>query len=81
VTPPPCALSLPEFMQLFTVTEQDGLVGASDPRVRLFWLMASGAGEVLLSDPATKAALDLFVSLTLVSSSRAEVVLAGKHPH
>jgi hypothetical protein len=78
--PTSTALSLPAFMQLFTASERDAVVGSADSRVRLFLLMASGEGQVVLSDPATKAALDLFVSLDLVSSRRVEAVIAGKPP-
>src|SRR5579859_4200261 len=49
VVPPP-PISFLAFMNLFTPTEQAALVNSTDTQVKLFILMASGAGTIDLKN-------------------------------
>ncbi|SEE59346.1 hypothetical protein SAMN05519104_6657 [Rhizobiales bacterium GAS188] len=80
--PAPPAPKLPflQFMALFTASEQTAIVSSSDPKIKIWALMASGAGEVGLSDAPTVAGLAYAVSIGLLTSSRQAQILAGTPP-
>ena len=77
-TPP--QLTFMQFMALFTPTEQVALVNSSDPNVKLLIFQASGNGGVTLADAATIAGVNYLVSVGLLTSARASMVLANT-PH
>jgi hypothetical protein len=48
---PVISLTFLQFMALFTSTEQTAIVNSTDTQVKIFTLMASGAGTIQLSNP------------------------------
>lgn len=74
-TPP--QLTFLQFMALFTPTEQVALVNSSDPNVKLLIFQASGNGGVTLADASVKAGVNYLVSVGLLTSARASMVLAN----
>lgn len=82
-TPPPAPntqVNFLGFLALFTMTEQAAIVGSTDPRIKLFCLMAAGAQYVDLTDPRVVAGTKLLESQNLIGSGRAAEVLAGQAP-
>lgn len=68
------------FLGLFSSTEQTGIVNSTDPRVRLFCLMAAGAAFVDLTDTRVVSGTKLLESLGIIATGRAAQVLAGQAP-
>lgn len=68
------------FLGLFTSIEQAAIVNSTDPRIKLFCLMAAGATTVDLTDPRTVAGTNLLESLGLIAKGRAVQVIAGQAP-
>jgi hypothetical protein len=73
-------LSFLQFMDLFSPPEQAAIVTSADTQVRLFVLMASGAGSLDLANPLVVAGVNYLASTTLVSPSRVAAILAGAPP-
>lgn len=69
-----------QFMALFTPTEQAAIVGSTDPQVKLFTLMASGAGEVDPTNPEVAAGVNYLGQSGLIASARVAQVLALQPP-
>lgn len=68
------------FLALFTATEQAAIVNSTDPRIKLFCLMAAGASIVDLADLRTVAGTQELETLGLIGKGRAKQVLAGQAP-
>jgi hypothetical protein len=79
VVPPP-PISFLAFMNLFTPTEQATLVNSTDTQVKLFILMASGAGQIDLSNAEVIQGVNYIASLNIVTSARVAQILAGHAP-
>lgn len=78
--PAPTQVNFLAFLALFTTAEQAAIVNSTDPRIKLFCLMAAGAVFVDLADPRVIAGTDLLESLGLIGAGRAAQVLAGHAP-
>lgn len=65
------------FIALFSSSEQAAIVNSTDPRIRLFCLMAAGAQFVDLTDPRVVSGAELLETLKLIGAGRAAQVLAG----
>lgn len=78
--PPPAAppLNFLGFLALFTADEQAAIVNSTDPRVKLFCLMAAGAAFVDLTDPRVAQGTKLLEAQALIAAGRADQVLAGQ---
>jgi hypothetical protein len=80
IAPPtePTTLTFLQFMALFTPAEQASIVSSDDPQVKLFTLMAAGAGGILLSDSEVIAGVNYLVTNSILTAPRATAVLAGQ---
>ncbi len=76
----PPQLSFLQFMALFTSAEQAAIVNSTDTNVKLLLLQASGNSGVTLADAATIAGVNYLVSVGMLTSARASMVLANT-PH
>ena len=76
----PAPVTFLGFLALFTAAEQAAIVATTDPRIRLFCLMAAGATFVNLMDPRVIAGAQLLESLGLLRAGRAAQVLAEQAP-
>jgi len=76
----PVVLNFLQFMALFTSAEQTAIVGSSDAQVKLFLLMASGAGTISLSDSEVATGVNYLESIGLIAPSRPAQVLANQAP-
>lgn len=65
------------FMALFTAAEQTAIVNATDPKIKLFCLMASGAGEVQLGNAEVVTGINYLETAGILTAGRAAQVLAG----
>ncbi len=75
------ALDFLAFLALFTSAEQAAIVSSSDPAVRLFMLMTSGAyAGVVLTDARVVAGLDHLVAAGILTAERRAQIGAGKLP-
>jgi len=81
---PPTTLTFLQFMALFTSAEQDAIIDSTDTQVRLFVLMATGAGTITLSDPEVIAGMGYLASPSpgpgLITAARAAQILANIAP-
>lgn len=66
------------FLALFSAAEQAAVVNSTDPRIRLFCLMAAGASYVDLADPRVVSGTQLLENLGLIGLGRADQVLSGQ---
>lgn len=73
-------LSFLQFMALFTPTEQAAIVTSTDTQVRLFLLMATGDGQIDLTNPEVIGGVNYLASLGLIGPARVATILAGE-PH
>ncbi len=75
-------LTYAQFWALFTTAEQTAIVSSTDVNVRQFLLQMAGQGGgfINLGDPSIATALNYAVSIGLLTSARAAVVLTGA-PH
>jgi hypothetical protein len=84
VTPPVVyqisGLSFLQFMALFSAAEQAAIVTSADTQVRLFVLMAGGAGSIDLTNSQVVAGVNYLASINLIAQSRAAAVLSGAPP-
>lgn len=80
--PPPKNEYIPfaDFMALFTESEQAALVDSSDPKIKVFLLATSGAGEVRLANPRVEALLDDLIAAGALAAPRKTQILAGAAP-
>ena len=70
-------LSFLQFMALFTGAEQGSIVSAPNAQVKLFLLMATGAGALDLSNPEVVAGVNYLASLNLIAAARVATILSG----
>ena len=73
-------LSFLQFMALFTSAEQAAIVGSTDTQVKLFLLMATGAGALDLTNPEVVGGVDYLASINLIAAARAAAILSGAPP-
>lgn len=73
-------LTFLQFMGLFTLAEQAAIISSSDIQVRVFVVMASGAGSIDLANPQVSGGVNYLASLNLIAPARVAVVLAGMPP-
>lgn len=69
-----------QFMALFTPTEQDAIITSTDMQVRLFLVMATGAGPIDLDNPEVMQGIQYLASLGLLTSDRAAAILGASNP-
>jgi hypothetical protein len=69
-----------DFLGLFTTNEQAAIIASDVVQVKLFVLMAAGAGNINLDDPLTAEGLDLLVAQSLLTADRRAEVFAGQAP-
>jgi hypothetical protein len=77
---PKTTISFLQFMNLFTPTEQGALVNSNDTQVKLFNLMAAGAGAIDLSNNEVIGGVDYVASLGIIANNRVAEILAGTLP-
>lgn len=77
VLPNPTALSYGQFVALFTPAETVAILESSDAQVKQFVEQARGTLAINLSDPIVVGGIGYLVSLNLLTSQRANQVLAG----
>ena len=80
--PPPqtTGLNFLQFMALFTPVEQASIAGSSDPQVKLFNLMATGAPQIDLTDARVAGGVNYLAMIGLITPARATTILAGIPP-
>lgn len=71
-------LTFLQFMNLFAPAEQAAIVNSTDTQVRLFNLMAAGAGSIDLTSAEVIGGVNYLASLSLIAASRVAIILAGK---
>ena len=79
-TPPPpqtTGLNFLQFMALFTPTEQAAIAMSSDPQVRIFIMMATGASQIDLTDDRVITGVNYLASIGLIAAPRVARVLSG----
>lgn len=69
-----------QFMALFSSAEQGAIVSSTDAQVKLFLLMATGAGALDLGNPEVVAGVDYLASLNLIAVARVATILSGAPP-
>jgi hypothetical protein len=79
-TPQLAGLTFLQFMALFTAAEQAAIVSSGDPQVKLFVIMASGAGEIDLTNAEVTQGVDYLAGAGLVTSAETTRILAGIAP-
>ena len=67
-----------EFVNLFSPSEQAAIVSSNDHQVKLFTLMAAGAGTLQLTNPIVIEGVNYLVSLGLLTSDNAALILSGQ---
>lgn len=77
---PPQNYSFLQFMALFASAEEAAIVASADPQIKLFALMAAGAGALQLNNPEVAAGVNYLVGAGILTSARASAVLAGAAP-
>jgi hypothetical protein len=80
--PPPqtTGLTFLQFMALFTSAEQTAIVASSDAQVKLFVIMASGAGAIDLTNAEVIQGVNYLAGVDLITSAEATRILAGIAP-
>ena len=73
-------LTFLQFMALFTQTEQEALVSSADTQTKLFIIMASGAGQIDLTNTEVVQGVNYVASIGIIQSSRVSQILAGQSP-
>jgi hypothetical protein len=68
-----------QFLALFTSGEQVAIASSTDPKVRIFTLMAASSA-ISLSNPLVAEGVDYCVSIGILTSGRATAILAGQTP-
>jgi hypothetical protein len=80
--PPPqqSGLTFLQFLALFTPAEQAAIVASSDAQVKLFVVMASGAGAIDLTNAEVVAGVNYLAGVGLITSAETTRILAGIAP-
>jgi hypothetical protein len=78
--PPASTVSFLDFLGLFTSDEQAAIIASEVVHVKLFVLIAAGAGTINLDDPRVAEGLDLLVAESLLTVERRDEVFAGQAP-
>ena len=78
--PPPTLLTFLAFMALFTADEQAAIVNSTDTQVKLFVIMASGAGTIDLTNAEVIQGVDYLASTNVITSAEATRILSGVAP-
>lgn len=73
-------LTFLQFMALFSSAEQGAIVSSTDTQVKLFLLMATGAGALDLGNPEVVSGVNYLASLGLIAAARVAVILSGAPP-
>jgi hypothetical protein len=73
-------LTFLQFMALFSSAEQAAIVTSTDAQVKLFLLMATGAGALDLGNPEVVSGVDYLASLNLIAAARVATILSGAPP-
>ncbi len=81
-------LTFLQFMALFTAAEKTAIVNSADPQVKLFLLMATGAGAISLTNAETVSGVNYLAATStstppgpgLIAASRVAQILAGGPP-
>ena len=84
----PVVLTFLQFMALFTSAEQYAIVSSSDTQTKLFLMMATGAGSIMLANPDVVVGLGYLASGPsatppgpgLIASARVAQILANQAP-
>jgi hypothetical protein len=69
-----------QFIALFSPTEQAALVNSTDPQVKLFNLMAAGAGVIQLNNAEVIQGVNYVASVGIIANTRVTAILAGQAP-
>ena len=69
-----------QFMALFTPTEQAAVALSTNPNVAVFRMMATGVGDILLTDPKVAQGLAALVSAGLITAARQAAIISGTPP-
>ncbi len=69
-----------QFMALFAASEQAAIVASSDTQIKLFTLMAAGAGSLQLNNAEVIAGVNYLATAGVITSARATAILAGQAP-
>lgn len=77
-TTPKTSYSFLEFMALFTLTEQALIVVSNDVQVKLFVMMATGAGVIQLDDSEVVQGVEYLTTVNLITTARAAAILSGQ---
>jgi hypothetical protein len=77
---PTTGLSFLQFLALFAPAEQAAIVASTDTQVRLFVLMADGAGTLDLTNPQVVAGVNYLASVQLIAAARVATILSGAPP-
>jgi hypothetical protein len=75
-----CGLTFLQFMSLFSSAEQAAIANSTDTQVKLFLLMATGAGVLDLQNPEVVAGVSYLASLNLIAAPRVATILSGAPP-
>jgi hypothetical protein len=78
--PIPQTYTFLQFLSLFTPTEQAALVNSTDPQVKLFNLMAAGAGGMQLNNAEVVQGVNYVASVGIIANTRITAILAGQAP-
>lgn len=79
-TATPTNLTFLQFMALFTAAELVAIVASSDPQVKLFVIMAAGAGTIDLTNAEVIQGVEYLASTSVIASAEASRILAGISP-
>ncbi len=79
VNPPPL-LNFQQFVALFTAAEQAALLNSTDTQARLFVLFAANATAIQLNSQEVIQGVNYVAALGIITSARAQQILAGKAP-
>jgi len=74
------SLTFLQFMALFTPTEQAVIVNSTDTQIKLFILMATGAGQIQLNNQEVISGVNYLVTSNIITSDRATAILANQPP-
>jgi hypothetical protein len=78
--PPIRSFAFLDFLGFFTSEEQAAIIASEVVHVKLFVVMAAGAGVINLDDPRVAEGLDLLVAENLLTAERRAQVFAGQAP-
>jgi hypothetical protein len=73
-------LTFLQFMALFTASEQAAIVNSADLQIKLFTLMAAGAGSIQLNNAEVTTGVNYLVTAGILTSDREKAVLSNTPP-